>query len=73
MLLIWQGCDASLLLDDSSKIVSEKNSAPNKNSLRGFEVVDEIKANLEEAVSIIIETNNASTPLYTSGNNSSPT
>jgi hypothetical protein len=72
MLLIWQGCDASLLLDDSSKIVSEKNSAPNKNSLRGFEVVDEIKANLEEAVSIM-ETNNASTPLYTSGNNSSPT
>jgi hypothetical protein len=72
MLLIWQGCDASLLLDDSSKIVSEKNSAPNKNSLRGFEVVDEIKANLEEAVSIM-ETNNAPTPLYTSGNNSSPT
>jgi len=72
MLLIWQGCDASLLLDDSSKIVSEKNSAPNKNSLRGFEVVDEIKANLEEAVSIM-EINNASTPLYTSGNNSSPT
>jgi hypothetical protein len=72
MLLIWQGCDASLLLDDSSKIVSEKNSAPNKNSLRGFEVVDEIKANLKEAVSIM-ETNNASTPLYTSGNNSSPT
>jgi hypothetical protein len=72
MLLIWQGCDASLLLDDSSKIVSEKNSAPNKNSLRGFEVVDEIKANLEEVVSIM-ETNNAPTPLYTSGNNSSPT
>jgi hypothetical protein len=72
MLLIWQGCDASLLLDDSSKIVSEKNSAPNKNSLRGFEVVDEIKANLEEAVSIM-ETNNAPPPLYTSGNNSSPT
>lgn len=44
-----QGCDASVLLDDSAKIVSEKNSGPNKNSLRGFEVVDEIKAKLEEA------------------------
>ncbi|KAJ6684842.1 PEROXIDASE [Salix purpurea] len=44
-----QGCDASVLLDDSAKIVSEKNSGPNKNSLRGFEVVDEIKAELEEA------------------------
>ena len=49
MLLILQGCDASVLLDDSAKIVSEKNSGPNKNSLRGFEVVDEIKAKLEEA------------------------
>ncbi|XP_012071934.1 peroxidase 9 [Jatropha curcas] len=44
-----QGCDASVLLDDSSTIVSEKNSGPNKNSLRGFEVIDEIKAKLEEA------------------------
>ncbi|KAL0017095.1 hypothetical protein SO802_004164 [Lithocarpus litseifolius] len=44
-----QGCDASVLLDDSATIVSEKNSGPNKNSLRGFEVIDEIKAKLEEA------------------------
>ncbi|KAK6939426.1 hem peroxidase [Dillenia turbinata] len=43
-----QGCDASVLLDDSAMIVSEKNSGPNKNSLRGFEVIDEIKARLEE-------------------------
>ena len=43
-----QGCDASILLDDSVTIVSEKNSGPNKNSLRGFEVIDEIKAKLEE-------------------------
>ncbi|KAL3639128.1 Peroxidase 9 [Castilleja foliolosa] len=44
-----QGCDASVLLDDDSKkkIVSEKNSGPNKNSLRGFEIIDEIKAKLE--------------------------
>ncbi|KAL6215684.1 hypothetical protein ACLB2K_015112 [Fragaria x ananassa] len=44
-----QGCDASVLLDDSATISSEKNSGPNKNSLRGFEVIDEIKAKLEEA------------------------
>ena len=44
-----QGCDASVLLDDSVTIVSEKNSGPNKNSLRGFEVTDDIKAKLEEA------------------------
>nr|XP_025604843.2 peroxidase 9-like [Arachis hypogaea] len=43
-----QGCDASILLDDSPAIVSEKNSGPNKNSIRGFEVIDEIKAKLEE-------------------------
>lgn len=44
-----QGCDASVLLDDSAGIASEKNSGPNKNSLRGFEVIDEIKAKLEAA------------------------
>ncbi|GAV90512.1 peroxidase domain-containing protein [Cephalotus follicularis] len=44
-----QGCDASVLLDDSATVVSEKKSLPNRNSLRGFEVIDEIKAKLEEA------------------------
>ncbi|XP_008221352.1 PREDICTED: peroxidase 9 [Prunus mume] len=44
-----QGCDASVLLDDSTTIASEKRSGPNRNSLRGFEVIDEIKAKLEEA------------------------
>ncbi|KAJ8762352.1 hypothetical protein K2173_007510 [Erythroxylum novogranatense] len=44
-----QGCDASVLLDDSATVVSEKNALPNKNSLRGFEVIDEIKSKLEEA------------------------
>ncbi|GER35527.1 peroxidase [Striga asiatica] len=44
-----QGCDASVLLDDDkTNIVSEKNAGPNKNSLRGFEVIDEIKAKLEQ-------------------------
>jgi peroxidase len=44
-----QGCDASILLDNSSSIVSEKFATPNNNSARGFEVVDAVKAALEEA------------------------
>ncbi|KAL1191904.1 Peroxidase 15 [Cardamine amara subsp. amara] len=42
-----QGCDGSLLLDNSGNIVTEKNSNPNSGSARGFEVVDEIKSALE--------------------------
>ncbi|KAI3459202.1 hypothetical protein Pfo_015865 [Paulownia fortunei] len=41
------GCDASVLLDDTPTFVGEKTAAPNANSLRGFEVVDAIKADLE--------------------------
>nr|BAJ98142.1 predicted protein [Hordeum vulgare subsp. vulgare] len=44
-----KGCDASILLDSSASVVSEKRSTPNKDSARGFEVVDEIKAALEAA------------------------
>ncbi|GAA0167990.1 peroxidase [Lithospermum erythrorhizon] len=43
------GCDASLLLDSNGDISSEKQAGPNLNSLRGFEVIDEIKYVLEEA------------------------
>jgi hypothetical protein len=37
------------LLDDSATIVSEKNGGPNKNSVRGYDVIDEIKSKLEQA------------------------
>ncbi|OVA14835.1 Plant peroxidase [Macleaya cordata] len=43
------GCDASILLDSNGGIVSEKQAGPNLNSLRGFEVIDKIKAVLEKA------------------------
>ncbi|GLT88321.1 hypothetical protein SLE2022_063520 [Rubroshorea leprosula] len=43
------GCDASLLLDNSSNIQSEKNAAPNTNSTRGFNVVDNMKTALENS------------------------
>ncbi|XP_031498994.1 cationic peroxidase 1-like isoform X1 [Nymphaea colorata] len=41
------GCDASVLLDASPSIATEKTAAPNNNSLRGFEVIDTIKTSLE--------------------------
>jgi hypothetical protein len=44
-----QGCDGSVLLDDTPVFVGEKTAVPNANSLRGFEVVDAIKAQLEQA------------------------
>lgn len=48
-LFSMQGCDGSILLDDTSAIQGEKNALPNKNSVRGFEVIDAIKANVEKA------------------------
>lgn len=44
------GCDASILLDNNgTAIVSEKGAAPNINSARGFDVVDNIKSAVEAA------------------------
>ncbi|XP_062092415.1 peroxidase P7-like [Humulus lupulus] len=43
------GCDGSILLDDTANFVGEKTAAPNNNSVRGFEVVDHIKTKLEKA------------------------
>ncbi|KAJ1422904.1 Secretory peroxidase [Sesbania bispinosa] len=43
------GCDASVLLDEAPNFLSEKIASPNMGSLRGFEVVDEIKAAVDKA------------------------
>ncbi|CAI9095469.1 OLC1v1031425C3 [Oldenlandia corymbosa var. corymbosa] len=43
------GCDGSVLLDNYGGMLSEKQAGPNLNSLRGFEVIDEIKYVLEDA------------------------
>ncbi|KAK8669946.1 hypothetical protein V6N13_104713 [Hibiscus sabdariffa] len=41
------GCDGSILLDDTSSFTGEKNANPNRNSARGFDVVDNIKSAVE--------------------------
>ncbi|GLT86334.1 hypothetical protein SLE2022_044790 [Rubroshorea leprosula] len=43
------GCDASILLDDTIDFQGEKNALPNRNSARGYEVIDNIKADVERA------------------------
>ncbi|CAN4112257.1 unnamed protein product [Withania somnifera] len=43
------GCDGSVLLDDTNNFKGEKNAAPNRNSARGYETIDIIKADLERA------------------------
>ncbi|KAM0933898.1 putative peroxidase [Dioscorea sansibarensis] len=43
------GCDASVLLDDTPNLIGEKTAGPNQNSLRGFDVIDSIKSELELA------------------------
>ncbi|KAF7129486.1 hypothetical protein RHSIM_Rhsim10G0167000 [Rhododendron simsii] len=42
------GCDASLLLDDTPNMLGEKLSLSNINSLRSYEVIDEVKDALEQ-------------------------
>ncbi|KAM5583026.1 peroxidase 4-like [Rosa sericea] len=43
------GCDGSVLLDDTSSFTGEKTAGPNNNSIRGFDVVDKIKTQVEKA------------------------
>ncbi|KAJ4733564.1 Peroxidase [Rhynchospora pubera] len=41
------GCDAGILLDDTATFTGEKTAGPNANSVRGFEVIDAIKTQVE--------------------------
>ncbi|KAL2454922.1 Peroxidase 5 [Abeliophyllum distichum] len=43
-----QGCDASILLDETPSIQSEKTVLPNVNSVRGFEVIEAAKREVEK-------------------------
>ncbi|CAN6219931.1 unnamed protein product [Urochloa humidicola] len=42
-----QGCDASVLLNDTATFTGEQGAGPNVGSIRGFAVVDNIKAQVE--------------------------
>lgn len=42
-----QGCDGSILLDDTANFTGEKTAGPNADSVRGFEVIDDIKSRVE--------------------------
>ncbi|KAF2305757.1 hypothetical protein GH714_008046 [Hevea brasiliensis] len=42
------GCDASILLDETSFITSEKTALPSKDSARGFEVIENAKSQVEK-------------------------
>nr|GMD62803.1 lignin-forming anionic peroxidase-like [Ipomoea batatas] len=44
-----QGCDASILLDESPTIKSEKTALPNLGSVRGYDVIEAAKSELEKA------------------------
>ncbi|XP_058071049.1 peroxidase 57-like [Magnolia sinica] len=46
-LIFFQGCEASVLIDSHGNNIAEKEAPPNL-SLRGFEIIDEIKAELEK-------------------------
>ncbi|XP_038697775.1 lignin-forming anionic peroxidase-like [Tripterygium wilfordii] len=43
------GCDASILLDETPSIQSEKTARPNDDSVRGYGVIDNAKAEVEKA------------------------
>ncbi|KAF6174041.1 hypothetical protein GIB67_020223 [Kingdonia uniflora] len=48
------GCDASLLLDDTSSFTGEKTAFPNVDSLRGFDVIDTIKTQVESVCAGVV-------------------
>ncbi|XP_058752515.1 peroxidase E5-like [Vicia villosa] len=44
-----QGCDASVLLNKTDTVVTEQDAFPNINSLRGIDVINQIKTAVESA------------------------
>lgn len=49
-----QGCDGSILLDDTSSFTGEQRATPNLNSVRGYEVIDKIKEAVEKVCPNIV-------------------
>lgn len=52
--LFLKGCDASVLLKDAENFKGEQNARPNANSLRGYEIIETVKALLEIACPQIV-------------------
>ncbi|XP_058759248.1 peroxidase N-like [Vicia villosa] len=48
------GCDGSILLDGDGDEDTEKFATPNRNSARGFEVIDRIKSSVESSCSGVV-------------------
>ncbi|KAL3358646.1 hypothetical protein AABB24_015647 [Solanum stoloniferum] len=48
------GCDASVLLDNTSNFTGEKTAGPNSGSIRGFDVIDTIKTQVESSCAGIV-------------------
>ncbi|KAG0465097.1 hypothetical protein HPP92_019261 [Vanilla planifolia] len=48
------GCDGSVLLDDTASLVGEKTAGPNNNSLRGYDVIDSIKSKVEASCKQVV-------------------
>ncbi|KAH9314524.1 hypothetical protein KI387_023151, partial [Taxus chinensis] len=48
------GCDGSILLDDNATFTGEKTAAPNNNSVRGYDVIDTIKTQVEAICSGVV-------------------
>lgn len=48
------GCDASVLLNNTANFTGEQTAGPNLNSIRGFGVVDDIKTAVENACSATV-------------------
>ncbi|GLJ14612.1 hypothetical protein SUGI_0236510 [Cryptomeria japonica] len=48
------GCDGSVLLDDTPIFTGEKSAGANANSLRGFEVIDNIKTQIENVCTGVV-------------------
>lgn len=46
-MIYFQGCDGSVLLNSTANNTAEKDAIPNL-SLSGFDVIDDIKANVEK-------------------------
>ena len=43
-----------MLLDDTKTFKGEKQAGPNRNSVRGFQVIDDIKADVERACPLTV-------------------